>query len=300
GNNVLDGGVGGADLINGLGGIDTVSYANSASRVVIDLNRQLTWDGTDNDTLVSIENAIGSRFNDDVLGDAGNNVLDGGVGGADLINGLGGIDTVSYANSASRVVIDLNRQLTWDGTDNDTLASIENAIGSRFNDDVLGDAGNNVLDGGVGGADFINGLGGIDTVSYASSLSGTVIDLNAQLTWDGTDNDTLVSIENAIGSRFNDTLIGGSGDNVLTGGGGSDTFLFIPLAGRDLITDFQAGAGTGADVLAYRRGVFTNDDPLRNAVQSGSDVVFSTARNGSITLLGVNLNDLTANNFLIS
>ena len=227
-------------------------------------------------------------------------MLDGGVGGADFINGLGGIDTVSYANSASRMVIDLNRQLTWDGTDNDTLASIENAIGSRFNDDVLGDAGSNVLDGGVGGADLINGLGGFDTVNYASSLSGAVIDLNRQLTWDGTDNDTLVSIENAIGSRFNDTLIGASFDNVLTGGGGSDTFLFIPFTGRDNITDFQAGAGTGADVLEYRRGVFANDDPLRNAVQSGSDVVFSTIGNGSITLLGVNLNDLTANNFLIS
>ena len=157
-----------------------------------------------------------------------------------------------------------------------------------------------MLDGGVGGADLINGLGGFDTVNYASSLSGAVIDLNRQLTWDGTDNDTLVSIENAIGSRFNDTLIGASFDNVLTGGGGSDTFLFIPFTGRDNITDFQAGAGTGADVLEYRRGVFANDDPLRNAVQSGSDVVFSTIGNGSITLLGVNLNDLTANNFLIS
>jgi hypothetical protein len=31
-----------------------------------------------------------------------------------------------------------------------------------------------------------------------------VIDLNAQLTWDGAANDRLVSIENVIGSRFDD------------------------------------------------------------------------------------------------
>jgi hypothetical protein len=234
----------------------------------------------------------------------GGTVIEGQPGLPDRLVGSSGSDTVSYANSASRVVIDLNAQLTWDGTANDTLVSIESAIGSRFNDDLLGDAGNNVLDGGIGGADLINGLGGIDTVSYVSSTSRVVIDLNAQLTWDGTDNDRLVSIENAIGSRFDDTLIGDRGDNLLTGGGGSDTFLFLGTSGRDTITDFQAGTGAGADVIAYGRGLFVGDDPLRNAVQSGTDVILSTigspGGNGSITLLGVTLGDLTASNFRFS
>jgi hypothetical protein len=233
----------------------------------------------------------------------GGTPIEGQPGRPDRLAGTAGTDTVSYANSTSRVV-DLNAQLTWDGTANDTLVSIENAIGSRFGDDLLGDAGNNVLDGGVGGADLINGLGGVDTVSYANSASRVVIDLNAQLTWDGTDNDRLVSIESAIGSRFDDTLIGDREDNLLTGGGGSDTFLFLGTSGRDTITDFQAGTGAGADVIAYGRGLFVGDDPLRNAVQSGTDVILSTigspGGNGSITLLGVTLGDLTASNFRFS
>ncbi|OHV17610.1 hypothetical protein BK022_04380 [Methylorubrum extorquens] len=298
-NNVLDGGAGGTDTINGLEGIDTASYANSSVGAVIDLNAQRTWDGTALDTLVSIENAIGSRYDDTLLGDASNNVLDGGAGGTDTINGLGGIDTISHASSSGRVVIDLNAQRTWDGTALDTLVSIENATGSRYDDDVLGDAGNNVLDGGSGGSDFINGLGGIDTVSYASSVVGTVVDLNAQKTWDGSATDTLSSIENAIGSQYNDTLIGSSANNFLVGGGGSDTFLFKAIFGQDIISDFRTGVGAESDIIAFDRGVFVNDNPLQSATQFGSDVVLSATYGSSIKLLDIKLAELSIDSFHI-
>jgi len=75
-------------------------------------------------------------------------------------DGGGGSDTVSYAGSSTGVIVDLLGQVTWDGTVNDTLSSIENAVGSSRNDALYGDAGNNVLDGGAGGADFISGDAG--------------------------------------------------------------------------------------------------------------------------------------------
>ena len=100
--------------------------------------------------LSSIENATGSRFGDLIWGDAGNNVLDGGDGGADQINGAAGSDTVNYAASSRAVIVDLTAQLTWDGAINDLLSSIDKATGSRFNDLIWGDAGNNILDGAVG------------------------------------------------------------------------------------------------------------------------------------------------------
>jgi lysophospholipase L1-like esterase len=53
------------------------------------------------------------------------------------------------------------------------------------------------------------------------------------------DQDTLDSIENLIGSTFNDTIISGSGSNILTGNGGADTFFYrTPSDGNDTITDF--------------------------------------------------------------
>ena len=247
---------------DGGAGIDTVSYASSSTGVIVDLGGQITWDGTANDTLSDIENAIGSSKNDSIYGDAGNNVLDGGNGGTDFISGgAAGSDTVSYASSSIGVIIDLGGQITWDGVANDTLSSIENAIGSARNDSIYGDAGDNVLDGGDGGTDFISGAGGSDTVSYASSSTGVIIDLGGQITWDGVANDTLSSIENAIGSSRNDTIYGDTGNNVLdggsgidflTGGGGDDTFVFRRgEAGGDTVADFNGNDAATGDQFQF-------------------------------------------------
>lgn len=107
---------------------------------------------------------------------------------------------------------------------NDTL------IGSADNELILGNQGNDSLDGGggvdriLGGKDndFINGGDGDDT------LRG---DLG---------NDTLV------GGNGNDVLRGGRGDDLLQGGAGDDTL--IGDIGRDTLD-----GGPGADLLVLRR-----------------------------------------------
>jgi len=63
------------------------------------------------------------------------------------------------------------------------------------------------------------------------------------------DKDTLIRIENLVGSDFNDKLVGkaganviegGGGRDILTGGGGVDTFVYRSLTeGGDTITDFS-------------------------------------------------------------
>jgi len=77
--------------------------------------------------------------------------------------------------------------------------------------------------------------------------------------------DTLVSIENLVGSAFADvltgkskanTLSGNGGNDALTGRGGNDTFQFdTPLVAGEFttITDFAAGA----DKIALASAVFT-------------------------------------------
>jgi Ca2+-binding RTX toxin-like protein len=62
-----------------------------------------------------------------------------------------------------------------------------------------------------------------------------------------------------------DTLIGGSGDDLLTGGGnsntltggsGADTFIFLsPSEGIDTITDFSVGQGDKIQVSATGFGI---------------------------------------------
>ncbi|MBK5000369.1 retention module-containing protein [Pseudomonas sp. S31] len=126
-------------------------------------------------------------------------------------------------------------------------------IGGAGNDKLYGGAGDDLLIGGPGN-DLLDGGAGNDTASYASATSGVTVNLGltAQQNTGGAGLDTLLNIDNLIGSDHNDILVGNSGDNrltgglgddTLTGGGGSDTFIWQKGdTGHDTITDFSLGS----------------------------------------------------------
>jgi Ca2+-binding RTX toxin-like protein len=249
GNDILTGGTGN-DTLDGGSGLDTASYLASTSAITVRL-----WDNTasggdaSGDTLISIENITGSTLGNDVLiGNALDNVLDGS-GGADSMNGREGNDTY-FVDNAGDSISDRSGYDTVNSTLSYTLgATLENltlsgtgalkGTGNALSNTLSGNAGNNIL----------NGLDGIDTVSYANALAGVTVNLatsSAQNTI-GAGLDTLLNFENLTGSAFNDTLQGnssanllkgGAGADKLTGGTGTDTFVFNSKTGSDTITDF--------------------------------------------------------------
>jgi serralysin len=99
--------------------------------------------------------------------------------------------------------------------------------------------------------------GGTDTISNSGSSTGCTINLNAAplsglnaggyVSWNsgisgGFTIANGVTIENAIGGNGSDQLTGNSANNSLTGGDGSDTFIFNTKLGTsswDTITDFN-------------------------------------------------------------
>jgi Ca2+-binding RTX toxin-like protein/uncharacterized protein (DUF1778 family) len=278
-NNFLYAGAGN-NVLNGGTGIDTVSYAyglagTTGVTVSLAVGTAQATGGSGSDTLTSIENLIGSGFNDSLTGNAANNVLDGGAG-SDFLNGgagadtmLGGDGTDSYAvDHTGDVVSESNSSLASGGNDivysylstytltanverlRLMLAGASNGSGNALDNTLYAGAGNNVLD----------GAGGNDTVSYAFASAGVTLNLataGAQATG-GSASDTLISVEHLTGSGFNDNLTGNAGNNVLTGGAGSDvltggagsdTFDFNALSEMgltnttwDVITDFVHGA----------------------------------------------------------
>jgi hypothetical protein len=156
---------GAANVLDGRGGSDTVSYYAASGPVIIDLAANVGVDPTSIDVLVNFENANGSGFNDAISGTAAANVL----------NGLGGNDTVSYYLAAGPVTINLAAGTANDGTSIDTLLNIENANGSSFGDVIIGDGGNNILNG-LGGGDALTGNGGLDTfVQRVGEANGDVV-----------------------------------------------------------------------------------------------------------------------------
>jgi len=246
GNNVIDGGA----------GIDTASYASAGAAVTVSLaltGAQNTG-GAGSDTLISIENLIGSWYNDTLSGNAGDNVIEGG-NGADFLDGGAGIDTASYASAyrAVSVSLALADQQNTGGTGYDTLRNIENLTGSRYDDTLSGNAGDNVIDGGAGN-DVLDGEAGVDTATYASAGAAVTVDLalaGAQNTG-GAGSDTLKAIENLTGSRYDDTLSGNAGDNVIDGGAGVDTVSYAsagPVTVDLALAGSQNTGGAGSDTL---------------------------------------------------
>jgi Ca2+-binding RTX toxin-like protein len=219
----------GNDIVNGGAGTDTVMFSDDPAGVIVNLALGKVTDGWGNtDTLISIESAQGSAFNDIFVNSSVHN----------FFVGNGGIDTVSYDSAAAGVTINLATQkVTGEGAD--TLSAISNAIGSKFNDTFISSKGDNVF----------TGNGGIDTVSYASATTGVTVNLAAgTATGDGAD--TIKGISNAVGSTRNDTFISSNGNNVFTGNGGTDTVSYA-FAATGVTANLTKGTvtGDGTDTL---------------------------------------------------
>ena len=99
----------------------------------------------------------------------------------------------------------------------DVLSGFENAIGSNSSDTLTGSDGDNVLRG-AGGNDTLSGGLGSDWASYAGGAAVTVsLGLAGSQNTGGQGSDTLGSIENLIGSSFNDVLTGDGSANRISG-----------------------------------------------------------------------------------
>ncbi len=141
----------GKELISGDGeegsGIDTVSFAETDSGVVVSLARegvQAVRAGHIVE-LISIENLVGSSFNDVLTGTASENTVDGGegddtldgAGGEDLLDGSSGQDTARYHGNRADFTIGEGGSSVGevaDPNDIDALFSIEKV---EFDDGAL-------------------------------------------------------------------------------------------------------------------------------------------------------------------
>jgi serralysin len=153
-------------------------------------------------------------------------------------------------------------QTTIDYSDGVTDGA-DQIIGTYKVDHIYAGGGNDIIKGG-GGADVIDGGEGRDGVSYEDSDTGVQVSLVIGKGQGGTaEGDTLKSIEDVYGSKFDDTLVGNGGDNLLSGGDGNDvlkggggTDVLKGGAGDDTMTidgvEDHAYGGDGNDTLVVQ------------------------------------------------
>ncbi|WP_245278274.1 putative Ig domain-containing protein [Methylosinus sp. PW1] len=319
GDDAIDGGLG-DDLIDGGVGNDTASYASSTALVRVNLavtTAQATG-GAGKDTLVSIENLIGSDFNDTLTGNAGVNTLRGGLG-ADKLNGGEGTDTliggggndIYYVDDIGDVVIELfgegvdvvSSSVSYTlaaNVENLTLTGLAdlNGTGNELNNTLTGNAGANTLDGGLGadklnggaGADTLIGGGGNDTYNV-DDIGDVVIELfgegvdavSSSVSYTlaaNVENLTLTGLAdlNGTGNELNNTLTGNAGANTLDGGLGAD----------------KLNGGAGADTLIGGGGndTYSVDDIGDVVIELFGEGVDAVSSSVSYTL-AANVENLT-------
>lgn len=236
-------------------GSDTLSYAGSTA-VVVNLHTGQGADGNARgDTYESVENLIGSSFNDTFVASAAANTFTGG----------GGVDRVNYVHSTSGVTVNLsNGQGSGGFSAGDKYIGIVNATGSNHNDTFVGNNQGNNFQGGDG----------VDTVSYVNSASGVTVNLKDQWGSGGdASSDSYSSIENAKGSAHNDTFISGAGANDFDGLGGNNTLSYQGSA-DGVTVNLATGAASGGHAAG---DTFANIQNLTGG--TGNDVLTGDVNN---------------------
>jgi len=150
----------------------------------------------------------------------------------------------------------------------------------------------------------VNGNAGDDIINATSVVAGVATFTLAG----GAGDDVLLAGRGGMtlsGGAGDDILVGGSGDDVLHAGTGND--ILIGGAGNDLfqgdddfiVLDFRGGAGLGDRLdLSGVAGIDDFGDVLASAHGFSGGVLLDFGGD-EITLLGVNVGQLNADDFLI-
>ncbi len=313
----------GSKLIDGGDGTDLVNYGGTSFGINLRLeypfSGQLVIDrpgGSEDqyDRVISVENAIGTSFDDTIRGGLLGNVIDGSNGddrlrgwngndslfggygddflegdlGNDTLNGGIGNDTVSYIERSAGVSVDLaiTTGQVISGAGTDILLGFEGLEGTDFSDTLKGTNGFNFIQGQLGN-DTIEGRGGNDRLDSGEGHD----DVDG-----GAGNDTIYSVggnDDLAGGSGDDLLYGDSGNDVLTGGSGndmigghagSDTVNYAGASGfvrvdLDIEGDQEVGITEGTDeIIEVESAVGSNwNDTLRGT--SGSNKLYGLGGN---------------------
>ena len=307
----------GSDYYNGGSDTDTIDYYQSSDGVKVNLvSGQGHGGNAEGDIYHSIENVFGTNFNDEFWGSMSNSDFVGGNGddvfhssqGFDTFNGGIGNDTADYSASDGAVGINLlYNEASGGHAQGDTLSGIESLVGSRYNDSLFGDGNNNLIHGGAG-MDIIStgshGSTGWNETHGGSDrdiiLAGGELGINHG---DGGD-DTLIAtqgIQYLYGDSGDDELRNDGADAHMFGGAGSDSFQMARKQSEQINTvihDFEIGI----DELDFSQSGETDWEVIVGRAVSVSTVdgdgsQFETMDGETVTLIGVDIDDLTYNDF---
>ena len=231
--------------------------------------------GAGNDTIT------GAGGNDDLFGGAGDDTIEGGAGD-DAVLGNAGFDLL-IGNEGNDVMQGRGGNDTLQGFSGDDWVD-----GNDGDDVVRGGAGDDVVAGGDG-ADALDGRAGDDLLISGTAPGSPLSDAELVALRDGTDIEDILDSVSDLELRDDgdaDTLVGGTGNDILffgagdsaTGGTGTDGFTIFAESPEDgetgpaVIEDY-----TAADDLLflYFQSNATLADAVVTVADDGDDAIVS-------------------------
>lgn len=268
-----------ADFVDGGADIDQLRLDEiTTANAYVNLDTQSYRIGAGLAAYVSVEVVVGTQNSDTLIGD----------GGANELYGENGFDNLYGGGGADRLV----------GGDGDDAL-----FGGAGRDDLEGGNGNDTFFIGNGeGFDDIDGGANTDTLTFQNLTAGLAIgvrvDLQSQVYRGVLSNPVfsfqLISVENVIGTRWADTIIGNGGSNTLSGGDGNDNL--IAGFGTDVLSGGNGNDTYTMDVLdrAYDGGTGI-DTVIANFSASLNDATRFTGAIENLQLTGMGNNSGTGN-----
>ena len=280
GDDTLIGGLG-DNLLDGGGGFDMADYSQIGHPAIVNLGEAVPGYAYSTgvayyDTLVDIEGAIGTRFDDSFTGNSQDNFFEL-VGGSDFVDGGGGNDWVSYGQWTFGLTVDLN--VEWQDV-NGRLISIENVWGSTYSDWLYGNVDANFLRGGSGD-DHIQGYGGADNLGGGSSADTFIFGSSAVSDARNSIFDTIIDYDQ--GNASTHVYFNGEGDIIDLTAAIADLYPELPASLSDLV---RAQEDTSSQFSSLYL-LDTNGAWLRIAQLDG-------IHNGNTLKLKLNPNDTSA------
>ncbi|MFI0849545.1 calcium-binding protein [Mesorhizobium sp. IMUNJ 23232] len=272
----LDGGAGsdtlngGADddvlIVDGLGDvvIETAS-GGIADRIMarasykLDTGVHVEFLTTTSSTSTTALALVGNEFSQEIVGNYGTNTLRDGAGVADLLRGLSGNDVYQVYNSATTI-----QEGVAQGASDRVAAGVDYALGAgvhvetmttngatgtsdisltgnEFAQTIIGNAGDNRIDGG-GSVDTLQGLDGADTFAFTTTPGlgnvDTILDFDAaadKIEFDDVVFTALTTLGTLASGQFRANLTGLSQD--------ADDFIIYETDTGKLFYDANASAG---------------------------------------------------------
>lgn len=292
GNNILDGGVGRDTLLGGAGNdiyiVDDMmdallEEADTGTDQALATVSYVLPEHVENLTLLGQDaiDGMGNLADNILVGNAADNALDGQQG-ADTLKGGDGNDRYRVDQAGDHVI-----ELAGQGVDTilttvsytlpeaveriELLGAVDiNATGNNLDNELIGNSGNNRLDGGLG-ADLMAAQAGDDTyvVDNTGDILTEVLDAgvdvalasityvlpshveNLTLTGDSALNGTGNALDNRIEGNSDDNVLdGAAGNDTLAGGAGDDTYI-VDSAVDQLVEVFGNGIDTALTTVSY-------------------------------------------------